>query len=475
MNLYPAIRASMGTWTYYIVKMRMKEVATEVKFGADVHDDYTLDEAIQRALKEPRVKKEIIPYLTRRADHFFASLVVAAIGGAPKFFPVHISPDDPLYDVFGDEESLDQSFGVLRFSGTQNYYALDGQHRLKAIKMIVQPQNPAETVDPPPGFADEEISVLMVIRPADVSEDDWLSSYRRLFSSLNRYAKPTDADTNIVMDEDDIIAILTRRLISNHDFFKSSGRHLESLRIQTKGRPLKEGTSYFTSLQELYDLNHKLLDTHRRTNEGWGPPSEPGAFRDFKQFIMFRPSEAYIDSLYDELVLYWDALIAAIPVLNLNPADAKDHQSDGSDGRVADNALFWPIGQSVMVNVARALLDARLEQPEDPTLEDVIAALHPLGEVDWTLHSLPWRGLLLVSTLDGRTAVRRWTMRSEGRKEAIATAIQMLRWFVGLYQLNADEEEKLKNTWLDQLVLPPEESHEGYWEEVRAIRDRIIM
>jgi len=473
MNVYPAIKASMGTWTYYIVKMRMREVATEVKFGAEVHDDYTLDEAIQRALKEPRVKKEIIPYLTRRIDHFFPSVVVAVIGGAPKFLSVHISPDDPLYEVFGDEESLDQSFGLLRFSGTQNYYALDGQHRLKAIKMILQPHDSGEIVDPPPGFADEEISVLMVMRPAGVSDDDWLSSYRRLFTSLNRYAKPTDADTNIVMDEDDIIAIITRRLISKHDFFKSSGRHLESLRIQTKGRPLKEGTSYFTSLQELYDLNHKLLDTHRRSNEGWGPPSEPDALCDFKQFIMFRPSEAYIDSLYDELSLYWDALISAIPVLSLNPADAKDHQSDGSDGQVADNALFWPIGQSVMINAARALLDMRLEHPESPTVDEVIDAVRPLGEVDWKLHSLPWRGLLLVSTLDKRS-VRRWTMRSEGRKEAIATAVQILRWFVGLYQPNADEEERLQNTWLDQLVLPPDENHESYWEEVREIRNSII-
>ena len=59
MQLYPALKASMGDWPYYIVKMRMREVAAEVKFGSEVHNDFTLDEAIQRTIKESRVKKRL--------------------------------------------------------------------------------------------------------------------------------------------------------------------------------------------------------------------------------------------------------------------------------------------------------------------------------------------------------------------------------------------------------------------------------
>ena len=472
MQLYPALRASMGTWKYYIVKMRMREVAAEVKFGSQVHNDFTLDEAIQRTINEGRVKKELITYLTGRPDHFFASLVVAAIGGSPKFYPVRIS-DDPQFEIFADEESLDQSFGVLRFSGAQDYYALDGQHRLKAIKTLLQPQDETDLIEPPPGFADEEISVLMVIRPPEVTEGDWLTSYRRLFSSLNRYAKPTDKDTNIIMDEDDAFAILTRRLVAEHDFFKSRGRHLDSLRILTKGQQLREGTSYFTSLQQLYKLNQTLLATHRRANLGWGPQSQPDSVYDLRQFKRFRPPEHYLDSLFDELILYWDALIAAIPDLHLNPADAKNHDSDGSTAQIADNVLFWPIGQDVTVNVARALLDLKLESPDEPKLDDAIRVLRPLGEIDWNLHSEPWRGLLLVSVLDRRRNVRKWSMRNESRKEAVSTAVRILRWLVDLSQLNSSEEERLESEWLDRLQLPPGESHDGLWERVRAIRNRV--
>ena len=472
MQLYPALKASMGDWTYYIVKMRMREVAAEVKFGSEVHNDFTLDEAIQRTIKESRVRKELVTYLIGRPDRFFSSLVVAAIGGSPKFYPVRVS-DDPQFDIFADEESIDQAFGVLRFSGDQEYYALDGQHRLKAIKSLLQPQDETERAEPPQDFANEEISILMVMRPPESTEAGWLESYRRLFSSLNRYATPTDKDTNIIMDEDDVIALITRRLIAGHPFFTAPGRHIDSLRVQTKGRPLKEGASHFTSLQQLYALNETLVTTLLRMNSGWGNGPEEEREHNLQLFKRFKPGEDYIDGLFEELVVYWDAIIESIPDLRLNPADAKNHQADGSDGKVADNVLFWPIGQDVMISVARALLDGNLPDPENPLVEECREVLQPLGEVGWGLHSVPWRGLLLVSVLDARQNSRKWVMRNEGRNPAVATAKRVLRWLVGYSQLSEQEETELRDEWLDQLVLPPDESRDGLWEKVRAIRDRV--
>ena len=464
MQLYPALKARMGDWDYYIVKMRMRDVAIEVKFGSQVHNDYTLDEAIQRTIKESRVKKEIVTYLTRRTDRFFGSLVVAAIGGSPKFYPVSIS-DDPQFEIFAGEESIEETFGLLRFSGTQNYYALDGQHRLKAIKTLLQPDDDQEWIEPPPGFENEEISVLMVIRPDDIDAEEWLSSYRRLFSSLNRYAKPTDKDTNIIMDEDDTIAIITRRLISTHFFFKAEGRHIESLRIQTQGRALSEGTSYFTSLQELYFLNQTLLTTQLRSNVGWGPDSDT-EFVDIKQFVRYKPDDEFVEELYNELKLYWNAIIEVIPDLTgLDPSKARNHQADGSNGEIADNALFWPIGQQVMITVARALLDKRLSDPSNPTLGQAKIALKPLGKVDWNLHNVPWRGLLLVYALD----TQKWTMRSEDRKNAMNVAERLLRWITGIYPLDSQDEIELKNIWEARLShLPDDDNIDEMWERIQG-------
>ena len=377
--------------------------------------------------------------------------------------------DDPQFEIFADEEGIEQSFGVLRFSPDRKYYALDGQHRLKAIKTLLQPEDETERVEPPHDFANEEVSVLMVIRPAESAEEDWLSSYRRLFSSLNRYAKPTDRDTNIIMDEDDIFAILTRLLIASHHFFQAPGPHLDSLKVKTKGRPLKEGTSHFTSLQQLYDLNATLLTTHIRANKGWGPGPDAEREHDLKRFIGFRPPEDYIEDLFAELKLYWDAIIATIPDLKLNPSDARNHQADGSDEEVADNALFWPIGQDVMISVARALLDNGLDSPEDPTLEQAKVALSPLGKVEWRLHHVPWRGLLLVFASD----TKKWSMRNEDRKQAILTSKRLLRWTTGVDQLNDREEADLKSNWQARLTLPAEDHVDELWEEIKVLHRKV--
>jgi DNA sulfur modification protein DndB len=212
MNLYPAIRASMSNWYYYVVKMTMRELADNVKFAAEVYEDRTLDEAIQRVLNEKRVKQQIVTYLQRQPDRFFSSVVVAALKGNPKFYPVQIS-DDERFEIFRDDRRLNETFGVLAFDGSQDYYALDGQHRLAAIKTLLDPRSDYFN-NAPEGFPDDEMSVIVVVQKAQESDDRFLRRYRRLFSHLNRYAKPMDQATNIIMDEDDTFAILTRQLTS---------------------------------------------------------------------------------------------------------------------------------------------------------------------------------------------------------------------------------------------------------------------
>ena len=94
MNLYPALKAKMGDWDYYAVKMKMKDLAKEVAFASEVHNDATLDEAIQRgAFGESREgKHRRLPYVRGR----IASLRRSSsrrLGGNATFYPVSISDD----------------------------------------------------------------------------------------------------------------------------------------------------------------------------------------------------------------------------------------------------------------------------------------------------------------------------------------------------------------------------------------------
>ena len=467
MNMYPALHSRMGTWDYYTVKMSTSELSQNVKYASEVHDDRTLDKAIQRRLDESRVKKDIVEYLKRQPNRFFSAIVVAALNGNPQFYPVKIA-DDPQLVIFRNDSRLSEAFGVLQFDGTQKYYALDGQHRLSAIKTLLE-QDDSSSDGIPENFENDEISVIVVVPNREDSNDTFMQKYRRLFSNLNRYAKPMDQATNIIMDEDDTFAILTRRLITDHTFFHSDARkQLESEKIKTsKGKNLRTGDSYFTSIETLYEMNIELLSSSKRLTMGWGPGSKNGP--DVKTFKRFRPSEEYIDSLYNELLMYWDGLLAELPILCSDPMKMRFHEiTDRRSKNGTDHLLFWPIGQQMLAEIARELLNRRLPDLENPTINTVKYALKGLNQLEWQLHQAPWQYFLLVRTMTG-TGRYKWAMKSEGRTKAVDCGSRIQQWILGLKD-GRDRDfkpENLKREWKEFLTpAQSDETVDVLWQQV---------
>lgn len=478
MNIYPALRSQMGLWDYYVVKMSARELSENVKYVSEVYNDTSLDEAVQRTLDEEiqralsglRVKKDIVDYLKRQPYRFFSSIVVAALEGEPMFYPIEITAD-PQFAIFRDDRRLNESFGVLKFDGTQTYYALDGQHRLAAIKTLLDRSDPL-SVGTPEDFENDEFSVIVIVPSQTESHETFMQKYRRLFTNLNRYAKATDQATNIIMDEDDTFAIITRRLITENDFFKSEkGHQLESTRIKAKkGKNLTHRDSYFTSIETLYEMNIELLSSAQRRLKGWGPNLAEG--EDLKYFKRFRPPEEYIDSLYDELTMYWEALLKEIRQLRSNPIKMRVHElaDENADAEnETDHLLFWPIGQQMLAEIARELLDKRLPDPAPPTPDTVGAALKGLGKLEWRLHKAPWRYFLLIGNASGR-----WAMRNEERKKAVRCGRLIQQWVLGLENLDAKGVERLKGQWANFLTpSQTEEERDRMWEEVVELKTTI--
>ncbi len=440
MNLYPAIRAHMGSWTYYIIRMTMREAAESVRFASEVWENRTLDRAIQRVLDEGRVKKEIVQYLSRQEHRFFSAIVVAALKGNPEWVPVEIS-DIPSMQLFSNYGPLRDTFGVLRFDGKQKYYALDGQHRLCAIKALIDRDSDAWR-DAPKKFDEEEISVIVVVPAEQEKDEEFFKRYRRLFGNLNRYAKPTDKVTNIIMDEDDLFAILTRRLITDHQFFMAKGFD----RVKTrKGKNLRPKDAFFTSLETLYSVNTILLASRDRRNNEWS---------NLNMFMRFRPEEETIEELYAELVRYWDALIDILPIIKNDPRTMRKHDSEDSDF-----ALFWPIGQEVMARLARDLLDD-CASDENVSPVDCLATL---GRLKWEMHALPWRNLVLVPVPDKES----WKIRNEERKFAVDLVQEIFRFQVGYSPLSDEGQRDLRKRW-ESLLLPAldEDKIDRMWKEI---------
>ena len=461
MRIYPAIRARMGNWNYYIVRMKMREVASEIHIAQDFYKDNTLSDAVQRTLGDARVKKEIVGYLAQRSDRFFSSIVVASMAGEPAWHPVEMDTET-VPSIFAKSKTLRESFGVLSFGDEPKYYALDGQHRVAAIKLLVNGETDYEA---PQGFDDDLLSVIVVLREEhDVSDGEWLRRYRRLFSSLNRWAKKTDNDTNIIMDEDDLFAILTRRLITDHEFFQAPGRQKESFKVKTRGKPINVSDGHFTTLQTLYAMNEILLRTRSRENHGW---DSSGA----KLNKQVRPDEQFVDDTYDELASYWDAILDALPILGYTPASQRQHDPSLHSDDIGDNLCFWPIGQELLAGIVRNLLDATFAENGRGAHADMVGALGALRYVPFSLHSPPFRHLLLVHVPERNT----WRIRSEERKLAVEVARRIVRWLVGLDELDREGIEDLRMEWRGLLYLDATtDSPDDMWDKIEKLRHRVL-
>ena len=436
----------------------MREISREVDLATDIFDDAQLQEQMQRSLDTDRVRDSLSGYLEHQEDRFFSSVVVAAVGGEPVWRPfselVGREEGDPAFPhLFRD------NVGALAFVDEPRYYALDGQHRVSAIKARVQDAGPADN-----GFLTEVLSVIVVVPEDKLGPGrTWQQRYRRLFTSLNRWGEKTTADTNIVMDEDDRFAILTRRLISKHAFFKAAGKEKESYRVKSPGKSMKEGTPHFVPLQVLYEMNRRLLTCSTRLQQGWPKPGPIGKKVKGSDalFLQRRPEDAELDRNWMELKTIWDAIIRAIPELGDDPRARRDHAAPERD-----HLLFWPIGQMLLADVVRDLLDCRQTSRDELDVEEMKATLKPLGCVEWRLHRAPWRYVLLTGP-HGEGA--EWRMRNEDRARAIALAKRLVVWLV----TGEGEGKTLESDWRELLYPMPRASEaDRCWSEILEQRRR---
>jgi DNA sulfur modification protein DndB len=368
----PALQARMGDWKYYVTVMKIGKIARECRLAEEIHTDKDLDDLIQRAIQD-RVGKEMVPYLLNEPQRFYGALVVAVYGGEPEFSLVRVDE----HELLDDKDRSTYGFGLLRFDGSQVYYALDGQHRLKSMQEAIRIQ---------PDLAKEEITVI-ILKHEESKEG--LRRTRRLFSTLNRTAKPTSSGMNIAIDEDDAVAIITRRLVKESDVLKGMvSNTLGSKQIN----PGKKNDPYITILPALYDVNDTLLSAY---NDGIQVDNK------FKQF---RPSDDDLDDYYIFLENIWDEMLNCCPNFNCVKSGNKKPgelrlliDSDGLPVLDDDlktisggNVFMRPIGQYIIAEVIKQAGIQRKSIPE------AIQAI--MSNVSMDIDNAPWVGLIWNSS-----------------------------------------------------------------------------
>lgn len=259
----PTLRAQMGDWIYYVSIMTFEEISKRISMADEIHKSEGLKTLIQREVKNRT--KGIVEYLKNQEQRFFNSIIIGLYGGNPKYQEITVEKYSGIEEE--DLNYLNKTFGISTLYGHEKLFAIDGQHRTKAIK---------ESLKEKSTLSKEENSVIFISHKTNT---EGLIRTRRLFSTLNRYAKPVSKSEIIAIDEEDNCAIITRNLVEDFKLLKDIVLFNQNRSISNNN------SSSFTNIIVLYDFittiltNQKvfghtvtgedyLLFTHRRTSEG---------------------------------------------------------------------------------------------------------------------------------------------------------------------------------------------------------------
>lgn len=351
--LFPAIRARMGDWWYYTATLTLADIAERVKRVDEIYELDSLKTWIQRQLDDKQ-RRQIATYLQEQPQHLFNAIVVGVFDGAPDWFPVAVSKGHVKTDVELSDR-VATAFGLIRLSGAEQIFAIDGQHRVEGIKAALEDDGE---------LAAEEQTVIFVAHKTDPEGHQRI---RRLFTTLNRYAVRVSKGELIALSEDDTFAIVTRKLV---DEYPGLGIDFVPL-YRTANLPRSDKQS-LTSLISLYTAVRVLS-----VSEGRRSP---------RHLLHGPPNDTEVDSIYAQQVEFWDAVRASFSSVRA-VCRSKPEAKVAGKYRHADGGHFLlrPFCLTAFAKAVRILLDRDLS---------IRRAVKALAKAEMDIAAEPWRNVV---------------------------------------------------------------------------------
>ena len=275
----PAIRGIMGDMVYYTATFTFKQIAERVNGTVDeIHTSTSLKDQLQRALTNNYLS--IKDYIISQKEHFFNALVLAVYDGEPLWNEIEIGFKGADY----------YNMGFLKLNGKEIIFPVDGQHRVKGIIAALREH---------PELEEDSISVILI---GHQTTNEGMEKTRRIFSTLNRYAKPVSTGDIIALDEDDTVAIVTRNMLESFPLFMN-----ENISEEKKTKAIAEkDTRSFTSLIQLYETNKVIYRYYTAIRDKKKRLYSSTAIN---RLLKFRPPQEVLDAFETYLTDFWTLFI----------------------------------------------------------------------------------------------------------------------------------------------------------------------
>jgi DNA sulfur modification protein DndB len=418
----PAIEGKMGNTRYFQCMMRVDELVRSVRSASEIDNwaNMSIGDKMQREPSWPRIKNQIAPYFKRHEDRFFGSIMVLVYEGTVSFEKLsEFNARVPnAYQSQGDK------MGFLTIDGG-TLIALDGQHRLLALKEVVE--NPTEG-DFSADVHNDEVSVIFLKHEDNIKT-------RSIFNTVNKYAKPTSAGDNIITSEDDGYAILTRRLIEVED-----GVLKESV-VNWRNNTLTDKSDKFTTIKILYETVKLMLKESKEDEYDFDPT--------------IRPSDEILDRAYNYASNMWKLILEEVTAYSFvteNRSDFAEKVKEARKPESSNSLLFKPAAQEAFVKGILAACQPQFDE-DDPELT-VQEALKKSNKINWSMNDEIWKNVIIKASgaIDGGAEGKRrmallisWMLlgnkMSDDKKLAVRTAFN--EGHGKDINVNPDEEEPL--------------------------------
>ncbi len=375
--ILPALRGIMGDRVYYSTLMSFKDIACRVSYADEVHAHNSLSHMIQRQI-EGRRSREIAEYLENQPERFFNSLVVATYRGDPNWHSLsnlrNKNTNESLDDI--TDETV-ESVGFLTLDGNEKLFAVDGQHRLAGIKQFMKNRPKDEHSD--------EVSVIFV---AHEESSDGLQRTRRLFTTLNKTARPVSKGGIIALDEDDVMAICARRLVEETQFFKGD----KIAFVAGNNLPVRNTTS-LTTIGNLYDVLGILFSK-----------ADTDLKKKRVELKRIRPSDEKLEQYFQLATDFFREMADNFAELReFFEAENPEIIVKRYRGTAYDSAMFRPIGLDIFAQiVAKLTTQPGINVPE---------AIRLSAKLPRTLSDMPYEGLMWDANTKRVTNANRVTLR----------------------------------------------------------------
>lgn len=398
--LIPAIKGRIGNTEYYETTMRVRDLVQAVRRPSELDDwaNFSIEERMQRELDDKRVREQIVPYLTRNEDRFFGSIIVLVYNGDVLFETIA----DLKISVPGAYKANAHRIGFVTIDGG-SLIVLDGQHRLAALKSVYEPKQDGLNYGPyVKEIPDDEVCVIFLKHENPVKT-------RRIFNTVNRYAKQTSRGDNIITSEDDGYAIVARRLLRDDEALGNrvvNGKPFEV--VNWRSNTLTTRSKQLTTISAVYESAQLIL-----SNSFYEPQT--------------RPDDAKLDEGTDRVGVVWKAVLEG-----LKPYQEALANPEGIPAMRDENAahalLFKPAAQIALL---RGLLNATTN--DRMTLAE---AVNRANAIDWRMQAPMWEGIIMKPS----GAI-------DAGSEARNRAGSLISWLIAADIMTKEEREAVRRTY----------------------------